>query len=406
MKLLFRNAMAAIPIKIVSPPATEIRRVVGEWTGDRNGPTLIVVGSIHGNEPSGRLALARASEFVDRKAGELKGRVLFLTGNVRASTLGVRFVDTDLNRHWTRENILRNSAASAESHASEDQEQSELLQSIGESLRTAVDEIFVLDLHSTSAGGAPFATVGDTMRNRRFAMKFPVTLLLGIEEQLEGTLLEFLNNEGAVTLGFEAGQHDDPASADNHEALVMLALVYSGVLEKADLPDFEVLAKRLRSAMPRHQIIEVRHREAITAGQGFEMRPGFANFDPVRKGQILASDLSGDIASPETGIIMMPLYQKKGEDGFFIARKVAPFWLHLSALLRRFDAARLMHLLPGVSEVPGHPEQLRVDTRIARFFPLQIFHLLGFRRLRWSNEFLLVSRRRFDTVSPFAAKGH
>ena len=34
--------------------------------------------------------------------------------------------------------------------------------------------------------------------------------MLGIEEQLEGTMLEFMNNEGAVTLGFEGGQHETP----------------------------------------------------------------------------------------------------------------------------------------------------------------------------------------------------
>jgi len=396
--------MAANPIQLASFPKTEVRRIIDQWPGDPNGPTLIVVGSIHGNEPSGRLALARAARFVDGKAGDLKGRVLFLTGNVKASDAGVRFVDSDLNRHWTRENILRNSTSSPGGPLTEDSEQKELLELIREQLRTARNEVFVLDLHSTSAGGAPFATVGDTMRNRRFAMSFPVTILLGIEEQLEGTLLEFLNNEGAVTLGFEAGQHDDPASVENHEALVLLALVYSGVLKKEEIPHFDDLMDRLRFAMTRHPIIEVRHREAIRPEQGFEMLPGFANFDPVRKGELLAKDRSRDIASPETGIIMMPLYQKKGEDGFFIARPVAPFWLRLSALLRRFDAARLMPLLPGVSRVPGNADQLKVDTRIARFFPLQIFHLLGFRRLRWSNDFLLVSRRRFDTVSPFIAK--
>ena len=66
----------------------------------------------------------------------------------------------------------------------------------------------MIDLHSTSADGLPFATVGDTMRNRRFAQNLPVTILLGIEEQLDGTMLEYLNNLGAVTLGFEGGQHD------------------------------------------------------------------------------------------------------------------------------------------------------------------------------------------------------
>ena len=38
-----------------------------------------------------------------------------------------------------------------------------------------------------------------------------------------------------------------------------------------------------------------------------------------------------------------------------------------------------------------------VDTRIGRFLPLQIFHLMGYRRVRWQGNVLVVSRRRFDT---------
>jgi hypothetical protein len=59
-----------------------------------------------------------------------------------------------------------------------------------------------------------------------------------------------------------------------------------------------------------------------------------------------------------------------------------------------------MPLLPGVNRTDD-PETLEINTRIARFFPLQIFHLLGFRRLRWSADRLVVSRRKFDTIGPF-----
>ena len=47
---------------------------------------------------------------------------------------------------------------------------------------------------------------------------------------------------------------------------------------------------------------------------------------------------------------------------------------------------------------------LEIDTSIARFFPLQIFHLLGFRKLRWSEDRLVVSRRKFDRKGPFTAE--
>ena len=60
-----------------------------------------------------------------------------------------------------------------------------------------------------------------------------------------------------------------------------------------------------------------------------------------------------------------------------------------------------MHWLPGVSLDPDDRETLIVNTQVARLFPLQIFHLLGFRRRRWTGGKLVVSRRRHDLVSPF-----
>jgi hypothetical protein len=96
----------------------------------------------------------------------------------------------------------------------------------------------------------------------------------------------------------------------------------------------------------------------------------------------------------------MPLYQKLGDDGFFLAREVKRFWLRLSAALRRLKLGHYMHLLPGVRRDSRNENFLIIDTRIARIMPLQIFHLLGFRRLRWNDNHLVVSRRAFDVEGP------
>ena len=392
--------MKVISAQIAKSDTPAATRIIGRFIGDPEGPTLIAVGSIHGNEPSGRIALERVSERLGPMREQLRGRVFLLTGNIRASANGVRFQSYDLNRGWTRNNIIRNTSR-LDSSSAEDDEQHELLTIFRDILRSSSDEVYALDLHSTSAGGRPFATVGDTLRNRNFARELPVTILLGIEEQLEGTMLEFLNNEGAVTLGFEAGQHLDPAAVDNHEALVLLALVNAGILHASDVPDIPAIKKRLQDAAGYPDIFEVRHREAVSEFDEFRMNPGFRNFDRVRRGQVLAGNRDGAITAPESGRIMMPLYQDQGEDGFFIVRHVALFWLWVSALMRKLRIAEIVHFLPGVRRYPKHPEQLQIDTRIARFFPLQLFHLLGFRKLRWRQNFLLVSRRRHDTSGPF-----
>ena len=375
--------------------------LIAAFSGNTAGPTLIVVGGLHGNEAAGVTALSRLAPHIEDREGSLHGRVYFLAGNTRALSRGERFLDADLNRHWKPEPM---SAYDPDS-ISEDLELEELMREIDAILITAMDEVFVLDLHSTSAEGMHFATVGDTLRNREFSQKFPVTILLGIEEQLDGTMLEYLNNAGAVTLGFEGGQHYTERTIGNHQAMVWLAMVNAGILPAAHVPDIEGCKKRLSGGVYDSMIFEVRYRHSITADDSFEMNPGFNNLDPIKRGDTLGKNHSGPVKATESGVILMPLYQRQGEDGYFIGRQISPFWLWLSGVLRKVRIQRMIHILPGVSRVPGDPSTLHVNTAVARLFPLQIFHLLGFRRRRWDGNKLIVSRRKHDTSGPFKWKG-
>lgn len=130
------------------------------------------------------------------------------------------------------------------------------------------------------------------------------------------------------------------------------------------------------------------------------MEPGFANFQRVKQGELLARDHRGEITARESGMVLLPLYQALGDDGFFLGREVRPFWLKLSAILRRLRVGEYVHWLPGVRRDPGNDMHLLVNTQIARILPLQIFHLLGFRKRRWSKNNLVVSRRRYDMRGP------
>ena len=117
----------------------------------------------------------------------------------------------------------------------------------------------------------------------------------------------------------------------------------------------------------------------------------------MHKGQALAVDREGPVTAPQSGLLLMPLYQRQGDDGFFIVRKVAPAWLKLSTVLRRLRLERGLHLLPGVRRHPELAGSFLVDRRVARFLALDLFHLLGFRRLgpatgRW----LVMTRRPHD----------
>lgn len=370
--------------------------VIGSIVGALPGPTLLITGGIHGNEPAGVVAAERVLPRLRELTPDICGEIVFLRGNTRALERNVRYVDADFNRQWTSEIIAAN--RNLFSHTSEAVEQSELLTHLSGAIERARGEVFFLDLHTTSAEGRPFATVGDTLRNRHFAMQFPVTIVLGLEEQIEGTLLEYLNNLGAVTLGFEAGQHEAQSSVDHHEAMIWNAVVASGNLKH--LVNLEHWRSILKRACGGSRVIEVRYRHSIRREDNFRMEPGFKSFDAIRQGQLLAKDKSKHITAHESGLILMPLYQALGDDGFFLAREVKRFWLKLSALLRQFRLGNFMHLLPGVRHDTSNKDVLIINTQIARLLPLQIFHLLGFRRLRWVDNSLVVSRRAYDLAGP------
>jgi hypothetical protein len=388
-------------LKPASQLAEPGEHLIASIRGSLPGPTLLILGGIHGNEPAGVLAAYSLLRRMQERRADLRGEVVLLRGNTRALERKVRYIDADLNRQWTADNArISESGKGGLPEMSELLEQRELLVAIKEVVSRARGDVYFLDLHTTSAPGKPFATVGDTLRNRRFALNFPVTIVLGLEEQIDGTLLECINNLGAITMGFEAGQHEANTSVDHHEAVVWSATVATGNFRREDLAELDQCHYLLERAGGGRRVVEVRHRHVIGPEDGFQMEPGFRNFQPVRRGQVLARDRTGEITARETGLILLPLYQTLGDDGFFLGREVKQFWLSLSALLRKLRVGHYIHLLPGVRRDPLNEDFLIINTRIARILPLQIFHLLGLRRRRWIDNYLVVSRRAYDLAGP------
>jgi succinylglutamate desuccinylase len=355
----------------------------------------VVLAGLHGNEPAGYHASLRVIDRLRSGAAALRGCVAFVTGNRAALEVGRRYIDLDLNRLWTPEAVaaFRNGAPGS-GELADHAEGRDLLAAL-EGLREGPGSHFILDLHTTSGESPPFAVLADSLANRRFARSLHVPVILGLEEQLDGTLLSVLESDGWITSGCEGGQHDDPSAIDHLEAAIWLAMAGSGVLANSDRDGvLRGARRRLASAwagLPR--VFEVRHRHAVDHDGGFTMRPGFASFQPVARGAAVGTDRDGEVTAPSAGRILMPLYQAQGSDGFFLMRPVNRFWLVVSGVLRRIGVPALAPLLPGVRSDRGRSGVLLVDRHTARWFALEVMHLLGFRRERAEGELLVVSRR-------------
>lgn len=374
--------------------------LLGRFRGSASGPLLVCLGGIHGNEPAGVTALERVLAVLARERRPFDGELVALRGNLAALERRLRFVREDLNRIWTLPRIgaLREDGGPEGPDVTE---QAELLALLDDLIDGRDRPVHVVDLHTTSSESAPFLTFSDTLRNRDFAREFPVPFVLGLEEELEGTLLDYVNHLGHVAVGVEGGSHRDPESVDNLEAAVWLAVVAAGNMEPEDVPGLAAHRRRLRKAgadLP--DIFEVRYRHALRPGDGFRMDPGFRNFEPVRRGQPLARDRRGRIRAQESGRLFLPLYQAQGDEGYFLVQPVAPFWLTVSAWLRRLPFERLARWVPGIRPHPGRGETVVVDPRLARPLVVNLFHLLGFRRERPENGSLVFSRRKEAVEEP------
>ena len=92
----------------------------------------------------------------------------------------------------------------------------------------------------------------------------------------------------------------------------------------------------------------------------------------------------------------MQLDQTQGEDGFFMTKKVSPFWLNLSAILRKIRFESVLTLLPGVNRDIRDKHTLVINKQVAKFLAIDIFHLLGYRTKERTEDSLRVSKREYD----------
>ena len=367
-----------------------INRILGKIEGSNPGPTVVFFGGIHGNETSGVFALNDVFEKI--KKTDVRGNIYGIAGNLRALRMHHRFIEEDLNRLWTKAHI-----ALIKSKTILNADESELLallEILNHILETHSPPFYFIDLHTTSSKTLPFITINDALINRKFSKQFPVPIVLGIEEYLNGPLLSYINQLGYVSLGFESGQHDDFSAIANSIAFINLTLVYSGVLEEKVIINFSKYYEQLKEhACNTFDVFEVVHLHQIQKHENFKMINGFRSFEPVKKGTKLALSNNKELTAPYNGSIFMPLYQKRGAEGFFIIKPIKPFFLKLSSSLRRIKTDNLIALLPGISWIDRDRGILQVNLTVAKFFAKSLFHLLGYRNRQITETHVRLNNR-------------
>ena len=324
---------------------TEERRVasgtglVGWVEGRSEGPLLLCIGGVHGNEPAGVQALEEMVEMVLPRKDAMAGDFVAIVGNLHALAAERRFMSYDLNRAWTParvEAVQKRRRADAKRGPFEwggrnkprptGPEESEMYRVLALLERVEARRrgpVYVLDLHTTSGKGGTFTSADDRPRHRRFALEVPFPFVLGLDEHLEGTLLGYLDTLGYTTMACECGQHGEARAPARAVAATWIAIRAAGLLGDGDVPEARRSHEILRAEcahLPR--VLKTVYRHPFDEADGYVTRPGFSNFHPIRAGDVVGDDRRGEVAAPKDGLLLMPLYQKLGEDGFFVVREV------------------------------------------------------------------------------------
>ncbi|MCF6308090.1 MAG: succinylglutamate desuccinylase/aspartoacylase family protein [Flavobacteriaceae bacterium] len=371
----------------------EISRIIGEIIGTQPGPTLIFTAGIHGNEPSGVFALHQVLKEIKEKNIPIKGNIYAISGNLTALENGSRFINQDLNRMWTSERMRQIKSGNIEKIGEDTVQQLNIYNVINNILTTEEGPFYFMDLHTTSSETIPFLTVNDSLINRKFTEQYPVPLILGIEEYLDGPLLSYINELGYVAFGFEGGQHDSLSSIENHIAFIYQSLVYTEAVSKEEI-DFQYYYDLLaKTSVDSRNIYEIYYHYRIKEDEKFTMKPGFLNFQRIDKGQELADSNGETITAKKQGRILMPQYQCQGDDGYFSIRKIPQVFLNLSSFFRKLRFDKLLPIMPGVSWRSDKKDTLIVNRKIAWLFAKQFFHLMGYRSKKLDETHLIVKNR-------------
>lgn len=292
---------------------------------------MICIGGVHGNEPAGVQALEMLFTLLEREqylhpSLQFSGCLVGLRGNLQALQKGVRLIEKDLNRIWRKTTIAHIQRQSNTHPQAEEKELIDLLQTLHQIVKNyPTDKVYLLDLHTTSAQGGIFSICTEDPESIRLGVELHAPVITGMLRGLAGTILHYFHEQNmgvaSVALSFEAGQHQDPLSVNRCLAAILNCMRSIGQIEKNALENrYDDLLIEYSKNLPK--VLELLYRHHLEPDDEFKMAPGYRNFDPVARGQLLAMDSHGAVRSPFDGFLLMPLYQNQGNDGFFIVRKL------------------------------------------------------------------------------------
>lgn len=369
-------------------------RLIASVYKDSKLPTIIYFCCVHGNERAGYLALQSFFEKIEKHSDLIQGNLYAVFGNQEAYLQENRFIDKDLNRIWSTSHFAE---ATRENKVSEYAELTAMYNTIYDILKQAQSQVYCIDLHTTSGPTKPFIVMNDALNNRAFVSDLGYPVIFNVESFIEGALLNLLNDLGHVSLAFEGGEHYAENSVEELKKFCYKTLYHTGIVTFENLIKIGI-SKSFFKAKKAHYF-EMVFRQDLKPHDQFEMCGNYVNFQKLKKGERIAWLNDEGIYAPKGFQIFMPLYQSKGEDGFFYVQQINRFKLKVARIIRIIHFENILTILPGIKKINFYT--ISIPKAIEKFIPKRFLFALGYRKsleLDYQNICYTKQERKLNTL--------
>ena len=261
-------------------------------------PNILILGSIHGDEKCGSVAIDEAIQnFQSGKWALKKWKITFIPrANRAAYDRDVRQVEYNLNRIFdSHQNI------------SKEHQIAKLLE------KHIENADYVIDLHSVYSGDTPFVFLdsdGEVMKNLCASLSLPY-IMTGWNEiygwSQEKDTISFAISRGKDGITIECGSHKNSESNDVAKRSVR------EVLEFFEMIDTEKREKILQKF--------VKVEKLFRRGKNAEFTKNFKNFDEITFGESIGFSDDKEIFAENDGYIILPkAYGNVGDEWYYTGR--------------------------------------------------------------------------------------
>lgn len=287
-----KNAVFRIGEKMNNSDAFFETLETATFSSTHEGPKLLVLGAVHGNETCGTHAIRETIALLQNGALVLKkGSVTFVpVCNPKAYASGTRFVEKNLNRvicPHERPAVYE--------------------ERLSAPLMRLIDGCeWLLDVHSFHSEGAAFVFQDTTNpKTEAFARCLgPSYVMTGWAEMyaqpkaacvMEGDTVGYAHAHGKTGAVIECGYHENPASIDIAKKAIRNALSFLGLVV---IPD---------SFLEHQKTIYIRCTQFVVKEKPGKLAKDWKHFEPVRAGDIIGlyDDGTKEVA-PHDGVILLP----------------------------------------------------------------------------------------------------